>query len=194
MNVFDNDFDIEEYIQKRLMEIENLESRRIFKEAVGKLFLQLHGEIEKEYHALSERIYDEVPLAISGPEIVTNIISRKDYDVTDTYLFPMRKEDLNSCEIEATSLLETLKKKQPFYLYPVFLQADYLKVAEFNNPLRIFKGSVKLSIMNTLQALSLDPICITVKKLRNYIIYFSLIICHGKACAVRIYINYLMFI
>lgn len=78
MNVFDNDFDIEEYIQKRLMEIENLESRRIFKEAVGKLFLQLHGEIEKEYNALSERIYDEVPLAISGPEIVTSIIYRKE--------------------------------------------------------------------------------------------------------------------
>lgn len=143
MNVFDNDFDIEEYMQKRLMEIENLESRRIFKETVGKLFLQLHGEIEKEYHALSERIYDEVPLAISGPEIVTNIINRKDYDVTDTYLFPMRKEDLNPCEIDATSLVETLKKKQPFYLYPVFLQADYLKVADFNNPLRVFKGSVK---------------------------------------------------
>ena len=48
MNVFDNDFDIEEYMQKRLMEIENLESRRIFKETVGKLFLQLHGEIHSD--------------------------------------------------------------------------------------------------------------------------------------------------
>lgn len=100
------------------MEIENLESRRIFKEAVGKLFLQLHGEIEKEYNALSERIYDEVPLAISGPEIVTSIIYRKDYDVTDTYLFPMRKEDLNPCKIEASNLAETLKRNSRFICIP----------------------------------------------------------------------------
>lgn len=176
------------------MEIENLESRRIFKETVGKLFLQLHGEIEKEYHALSERIYDEVPLAISGPEIVTNIINRKDYDVTDTYLFPMRKEDLNPCEIDATSLVETLKKKQPFYLYPVFLQADYLKVADFNNPLRVFKGSVKTQHNEYTASFIVRPNMYYRKKLRNYIIYFNLIICHGKAYAVRIYINYLMFI
>ena len=105
----------------------------------------------------------------------------------------MRKEDLNSCEIEATSLLETLKK-QPFYLYPVFLQADYLKVAEFNNPLRIFKGSVKTQHNEYTASFIVRPNMYYRKKLRNYIIYFSLIICHGKACVVRIYINYLMFI
>lgn len=174
------------------MEIENLESRRIFKEAVGKLFLQLHGEIEKEYNALSERIYDEVPLAISGPEIVTSIIYRKDYDVTDTYLFPMRKEDLNPCKIEASNLAETLKKKQPFYLYPVFLKADYLKVAEFNNPLRIFKGSVKTQHNEYTASFIVRPNMYYRKKIEELYYIFQLNYLPCKACAARIYISCLM--
>lgn len=143
MRVFDEEFDMQGYIQKRLLEVEDLESRRVFKDIVGKLFLELHDEIEKEYTALEARVFEEVPMSLEGPEVLTNINARKNYDVTDAMLLPMRQEDLIERQINSEDLMDSLKRSESFFLYTIFLRADYLEVAKFDNARRIFRGVIR---------------------------------------------------
>jgi hypothetical protein len=143
MRIFDEEFDIRSYIKKRLLEIDNLESRRVFTSVVEGLFLELHGEIEAEYKGLEQRVFEELPMPVEGPAIVTTIIDRRLYDVTDDFLLPMRPEDMRPHQVDAEALLTSLNEKSPFFLYTVFLQADHLEACQFDRPERNFRGVIK---------------------------------------------------
>jgi hypothetical protein len=143
MSVFDETFNMQEYLQKRLLEIEDLNSRRIYKELVAKIFFDLHSEIEKEYKSLEERVFGEVSMPVEGPEVITNIVDRNLYDVTDQFLMPMRPEDLKRLHVDSEALLESMRQNTPFFLYTVFLQADYLETCKFDNAARIFRGCIR---------------------------------------------------
>lgn len=143
MRVFDDEFNMQAYIQKRLLEVEGLESRRVFKDVVGKVLLELHHEIEEQYQGLENRVFAEVPMKPEGPPIVTNIIDKKLYDVTDTFLRPMQPGDLKEHRIDSEELLASLEAQKPFLLYTVFLQADYLETCKFDQAERIFSGVIK---------------------------------------------------
>jgi hypothetical protein len=143
MRLFDEEFDMRRYVQKRLLEIDNLESRRVFKSVVEGLFLELYDEIEAEYKGLEQRVFAEVAMPVEGPAIITNIIDRRLYDVTDDFLLPMQPEDLRPTRVDAEALLTSLKDRKPFFLYTVFLQADHLEVCRFDHPERKFRGVIK---------------------------------------------------
>lgn len=143
MSVFDENFNMKEYLAKRLLEIEDLPNRRIYKELVGKIFYDLHHDIESEYKDLEKRVFDEISMPIEGSELITSIVSKKMYDVTDQFLFPMRPEDLNPLQVDSELLLEAVQRQGAFYLYTVFLQADYLEACRFYQPDRIFGGCIR---------------------------------------------------
>jgi len=143
MQIFDEEFDMKSYIKKRLLAIDNLESRRVFKAVVEELFLELHGEIAAEYKTLEKRVFEEVALPLEGPAIITNIIDRKLYDVTDDFMLPMRSQDLRPTQVDAEELITSLSESKPFFLYTVFLQADHLDACRFDRPERKFRGVVK---------------------------------------------------
>ena len=143
MRIFDEKFDMKSYVKKQLLEIENLESRRVFRSVVEELFLELHGEIETQYKGLEKRVFDEVPMPLEGPAVVTNIIDRRLYDATDDFLLPMRPADLRRPQVDTEALLTSLSEHKPFFLYTVFLQADHLEACQFDHPERKFRGIVK---------------------------------------------------
>ena len=143
VSVFDYQFNMQKYIEKRTLEIEELESRKAFKEVVGKMFLEFYQEVTTEYYGLEERVFNEVPAPVEGPEIITNIIDRKLYDRTDEFLLPMCEEDLIERIIDSGELLLCINENRPFFLYTVFLQANYSMVCRFNDEQRIFRGVIK---------------------------------------------------
>lgn len=143
MRVFDENFNMKSYIQKRLLEIDDLPSRRALKAVLEKLLVNLHEEAEKRYQELEKRVFDEIPMQTEGPAIVTNIIDRKYFDATDAFLLPMRGEDLETPRIDTEELLASLENKRPFFLYTVFLRADYAETCKFDSPRRSFRGVVK---------------------------------------------------
>lgn len=143
MGVFDEDFDMLSYTEKRVLAIEDLKGRQMFKEVIAKLFIELYGEVEKQYSGLEARVFDEVPPPTEGPEVSVNIVEKQSYDATDTHLLPMCPEDLDERTIDSRELLEKLKQKENFYLYTIFLEEDYLLARKFDQPKRIFRGVIK---------------------------------------------------
>ena len=137
MGIFDSDFDIENYILKRIPELENLEERDLFKAILSGSTIQLYNHIKDEYSALEKRIFDEAPKALRMPDLFFCVIDKKNYDMTDSNMFPIFPEDL------ATEMIHAVGNNKEFYLYTCMIKADYLDLKKLLQTPRRFKGVIE---------------------------------------------------
>ncbi len=82
-------FDYENYIQKRLKEIDNLDERKYAKELLLEGLGSIFKWTEAKYAALEQRIQRE--LDMPGERFCTfmTIVERKDYDPINPFWFPI---------------------------------------------------------------------------------------------------------
>ena len=132
MGLFDNAFDIDGYVRKRLMEMDELKNRELFKEVIADMMVGLYHHVEEEYRFLENRVFREVPVAARMPDVVTGLETLSRYDVTDKYMRPMNPADLEQPEVVVADMLEAMKEKKPFFLYTCFIGEDYLELKRLN--------------------------------------------------------------
>ena len=75
MGLFDDAFDIDEYVRKRLMEMDQLKNRELFKEIIADMMNGLYQHVKEEYRFLENRVFQEVPVVPRMPDVVTGIAS-----------------------------------------------------------------------------------------------------------------------
>lgn len=143
MGIFDSDFDIENYILKRIPELENLEERDLFKAILSGSTVSLYNHIKEEYDALEQRIFNEAPKALRMPDLYTCVIDTEKYDMTDLNMFPMFPEDLRKTEIDAAEMIHAVGNNKEFYLYTCMIKADYLELRKLMQTPRRFKGVIE---------------------------------------------------
>lgn len=141
--VFKPGLNMEEYLAGRALEIQDLKDRKLFKDVVEKLFLELYRYTQAEYQALEDRIFGEMQSVRSDYAISIGLTDRVHYDATDTFLQPIRKEDVEPHEFATDELLSCLKDGAAYPLYSVFLEADYQTVQNFAKEGRIYHGVVQ---------------------------------------------------
>ena len=93
------DFDMRHYIEKRMLEIKNLGDRMLFKEAVGEILLSVYEYNRKAYEELEKRILDECRSAQGSYAVYTSMTDRAHFDATDTFMYPMRSDDVKKTKI-----------------------------------------------------------------------------------------------
>ena len=143
MGIFDSDFDFENYIRKRIPQIQNLENRELFKEILASSTLELYKHIKEEYDALENRVFKESPRVESFPDVVTCVVSAKNYDVTDAFMKPMFASDLQKIKVDGQEMIQAVGNGKEFYLYTVLIEADYLELKNFLQSQRTFKGTIE---------------------------------------------------
>ena len=143
MGIFDSDFNIEDYIRKRIPQIQNLENRELFKEILFNSTLELYNHIKEEYDALERRVFDESMNVERMPDLVTCVVSADEYDVTDAFMKPIFPEDLQKVKIDGQEMITAVKTGGDFFLYTVMIQADYLELKKFFQEARTFKGTIE---------------------------------------------------
>ena len=143
MGLFDSDFKIDDYVRARIPELDNLENRELFKRIVGNLNVDLYKHIKAEYDALEKRVFDESPKATRLPDLVTCVVAKDSYDLTDENLFPMFAEDLDDVKVDATEMISAVKAGKEFYLYTCMIRADYLELKNFLPGGRRFGGAIQ---------------------------------------------------
>lgn len=119
-------FDLEQYIEERIREIDDLDERRFAKTALLEGLGKIARCMEEKYKRLERRIYDELETAGNRYETVTTVIKREHYDPTNPTLFPVDEEDLDAKERFARLSSETER-----YAGTVFLQADEKTAVRF---------------------------------------------------------------
>ena len=87
-------FDMEEYIHKRMLEIKNLEDRSLFRQVVEEALLKVHDYVRQAYQELEEKVLEECQSSQKHYTIYTTITTPEKYDATDSFLYPMRSEDI----------------------------------------------------------------------------------------------------
>ena len=143
MGLFDSDFKIDEYVRERIPQLDDLANRELFKRIVGELNLDLYRHIKDEYDALEKRVFDEAPKPLRLPDMITCVISKDNYDLTDDHLFPMFAEDLEDVQVDATEMVSAVKAGKEFYLYTCMIKADYLELKKLLQSARRFKGVIE---------------------------------------------------
>lgn len=157
MGLFADSFDIDSYVRKRLMEMDDLQNRELFKEIIADMMCGIYRHVKEEYQFLEDRIFKETPLPERMPDIFTGLIPRHEYDVTDKYMRPMDAADLDERKISVADMLAALQNGRPFFLYTCFLAEDYVLLKKLAQEERIFHGIVETELGETTADFILRP-------------------------------------
>ena len=157
MGIFESDFDIENYVQRRIPEIENLEERDLFKAILSGSTISLYNHIKNEYSALEQRIFDETPKALRMPDLFFCVIDKKNYDMTDLNMFPIFPEDLREKKVNAAEMIHAVGNNKEFYLYTCMIKADFLEIKKLLQTPRKFKGIIENEFGETPAEFILKP-------------------------------------
>lgn len=137
-------FDMKAYLEKRMMEITDLDERRLFKKIVGDILLSLYEYNRKAYERLEERILEERGFSQEKYAVCMTMTEKKLYDATDTFMHPMRPADIRNTKINCQEIRETLAKNKEMKLYTVFFQGSASQIRELAcQKERIFRGTIK---------------------------------------------------
>ena len=143
MGLFDSDFDIERYIRQRIPELDELNNRELFKDIVGGMMTEFYKHIKSEYDQLENRVFAETPKVNRMPDLITCIVERDKYDVTDANMKPMFLEDLIETAVNAAEMIYSVKTNKAYYLYTCMIKADYLELKKLMQSDRKFKGIIE---------------------------------------------------
>ena len=143
MGILDSDFDIENYVRKRIPQLENLDNRELFKEIFANSTLELYKHIKEEYDALENRVFAESPRMENLPDLVTCVVQSANYDVTDAFMKPMFAEDLQKIKVDGQEMIHEVANGRNFFLFTCMIQADYIELQNFFKEGRNFKGTIE---------------------------------------------------
>lgn len=142
MQFFEDRYEEKETIEERLLAIEDLQVRKEAKELLTKVMQPFYEDMQNIYRKLDERLGKERNQA-ENYEIITAIKLRKDVDLTDDFLHPMRKQDMEERIILMEDVLESLKAGEGLELYQVFVKDTYEKVLELLDIKQYFPVTIR---------------------------------------------------
>lgn len=141
-SVFGAGMNMEEYLAKRALEIPDLHERKLFKDVVEKMLIELYHYTKEEYAALESRVFGELQSARSDYAIYIGLTDRAHYDATDPFLHPIILSDMDKRIHSVEELQESLHTNKAYPLYSVFLESDYQTIQEFSVLGHIYHGTV----------------------------------------------------
>lgn len=136
-------FDMKEYIRKRMLEIEQLEDRTLFKKVAGDLLVEVHEYNKSLYNELEDKILNESSAVQNRYAIYVSMTDRQHFDATDSFLQPMLTRDTVKQEIDFQEVAKALKEKREIKLYPVFCKARAAQIHQLLQEQRTFDGVIK---------------------------------------------------
>ena len=92
-SVFEPGLNMQEYLTMRALEIPDLSERKLFKDIVEKMVLELYQYTQDEFSALEARIFGELESVESNYAIYIGLVDRAHYDATDPFLHPILFSD-----------------------------------------------------------------------------------------------------
>lgn len=138
-----NDFNMEDYINERMMEIKQLDERVLYKEIVGELIKKLYNYSDKAYRELEERILSEDSPRQSDYAIYLTLTDLAHYDATDNFMYPMLESDTKKRDILYEDVVNALKNREMLKMYTVFFQTSASSMYRILQEERKFHGIIK---------------------------------------------------
>ncbi len=133
---------MKDLINRRINTIQSLEDRKIFRDIVSQVFVEMIDYQDRQLETLRSNIHDELTLDHTRPVICGTIIKQYEYDVTDNFMFPMCKEDINEQMISAEDMCKSFQENKPFMVGRTFLKCDFTTLERLYASGRRFAGKI----------------------------------------------------
>ncbi len=141
---YGQEFDMKEYIRKRMLEISSREERELFKETAGDILSAIYDYNREAYETLEQRVIEECRPDQYHYAVYISMTDRQHYDETDHFLYPMRMEDTKETIITCQDINDALSEKRQLKLYTVFVRGTATQISQLvRQNGRIFSGTVK---------------------------------------------------
>lgn len=133
-------FNFEEFLDKKLLDISDLEHRKELKGVTKEIMLPLYDYIESSYQQQIERMEEK---SINRDySIVIGVAEKNRIDLSDERLLPIEIEDMEEHLIDDQLIRQELKEKKACIMYSVFMQLEYKQIMDIIYSNRIFNGTV----------------------------------------------------
>lgn len=141
--VYEQKFEPENYINDRLLEIEDDEERGQLRTIMYTFFSPFYQYMEEKYQNLEEKIMTKDNHEQSVFNIVTTICPKDKLIAYENTMFPVLEEDLEEKYLSVEELTASLEKEKECYCYSVYGSMDYESLKKLLQQNRKFKGKIK---------------------------------------------------
>lgn len=134
---------MDDRIYEKLNEVKDLNDRVLLKQIMNSVFEALVEHSNNKINEIEKRVFNELHYIKEKYNIHSTIVKREKVDVTDKFLFPMLREDMEEKIYDTEEILNSLEIKEHKNLFKIFLRCDYLIFKEFINENFKIKGLIK---------------------------------------------------
>lgn len=120
----ENRIELEQYVRKRLAEIDYLDERRFAKELLLEGLIPIFDLLEKRYEDLEKRIWQEIEIHNEKYAVFMTVIKKDDYDPINSTLFPICPEFMEGRE-------ENQENDEKLAPYLVYFNGSFRRRMEF---------------------------------------------------------------
>lgn len=133
---------MKDLIVEKLSKIQNLEERKLLKDILQGVFVNVVDYNEEMFQSLTKDIFEEIQYDENRYAIYTSLAARDDIDPIHEFLYPMISEDLEEQEYDETLILEEMQQKRECKLMKLYLECDYLIIKELIDSNSEFDGKI----------------------------------------------------
>lgn len=133
---------MKDIIIDKLSKMEDLEQRKILKDIISGVFLNLIDYQESFNKNLEERIFSEIEDKEKRYDVYVTVNNIDNIDPVDDFLYPIISTDLEEKKNDAGKIYEKLIKNEEVCLYTVFMNCDYLKIKEIMRSKKKYTGEI----------------------------------------------------
>ena len=133
---------MKDLLNKRINNIQSLEDRKVFRDIINHVFMDLVDYQERQIETLKSSIFDEMSVNDKRPVIYGTMIKKYEYDDSDDFMFPMSVKDVEPYELSAEEINQSIARNNSFMIGKTFLKCDFKTLDKLYDSGRIFKGKI----------------------------------------------------
>ena len=133
---------MKELILDKLKKMEDLEQRKLLKDIMAGLFVNLIDYQEQANQNLENRVFSEINDDTIFYDLFVTICPRSMYDPLDPFLHPVFQEDLAEPQFDMGEIIAGLEKNEEFKAFTIFFKCDYLILKQLLANRKSFSGEL----------------------------------------------------
>lgn len=153
---------MKDIVQDRLNKMEDLQQRRILKNLMTGIFLNLVEYQERMIGELERRVFEEAGSMEDRHDVFVTMCHRDEFDPIHEYLYPMLQEDVDLKTVDMRSLASSLNDGEEVRLFRLFLELETGRIHELIRSGTVFQGSISTNAGKY-------PIRVTLKQNTDYV-------------------------
>lgn len=139
---FNTDFQLDRYINERLLEIGDEEERKVLKELMKETLVPFYQQTEDAYKELEKRLLASKEEKRERFELITGIMNRNCVDITEEAMVPMNYGDIYDQTVDTEEMKESLNNGNAYTVMHVFFQMNYELIKQLEREERIYQGII----------------------------------------------------